>query len=90
MTGFDIAGRLLAVTLTALVVLLVVTAIVTWRFVLPAAAISALAVGTGLLRTVALAGFLALAVLRLLMNALESAGEAVPAPGLRRTKVVTA
>ncbi len=89
MTPLDMTGRLLVVALAVLGVLLGVAALVTWRFVLPAAAIGAVAIGTGLLRTVALAGFLALAALRLLMNALETAGNAIPAPRLRR-KVVTA
>ncbi|MBQ0928831.1 hypothetical protein [Saccharopolyspora endophytica] len=71
-------------------VLAVAALVVTWRAVLPAVLIGLLAIGSGLVRTVALAGFLLIAVLRVLMVGIERLGYAVPAPRLRARKVVTA
>ncbi|GAB3671259.1 hypothetical protein [Saccharopolyspora tripterygii] len=65
-------------------VLAVAALVVTWRAVLPALLIGLLAIGSGLVRTVALAGFLLIVVLRGLMLALDSAGASVPAPRIRK------
>ncbi|MGW5642211.1 hypothetical protein ACWEV3_10995 [Saccharopolyspora sp. NPDC003752] len=67
----------LAVALLALVLVL------TWRAVLPGVVIGAVAIATGLVRTVALGWFLGGAGLRALMLGLERLGELVPAPRLR-------
>ncbi|TDD08107.1 hypothetical protein E1181_07990 [Saccharopolyspora terrae] len=90
MNGLDLSHRLTVVVLSGLAVLLVAALLLTWRAVLPAVLIGLLAIGSGLVRTVALAGFLLIAVLRVLMLGIERLGYAVPAPRLRARKVVTA
>lgn len=89
MNGLDLSSRLSAVVLTGLALLLAAVFVLTWRVVLPATLIVLLALGSGLVRTVALAGFLLLIVLRGLMLALDWAGASVPVPRLT-PKAVTA
>ncbi|KAA5836012.1 hypothetical protein F1721_06595 [Saccharopolyspora hirsuta] len=80
----DILGRALAMLGVLAVLIAAAVAVVLWRAVLPVLAIGALAVASGMVRTVALAGFAALAGLRAAMLALDRAGAAIPTPRLRR------
>ncbi|RKT84862.1 hypothetical protein SAMN05421805_10155 [Saccharopolyspora antimicrobica] len=65
------------------VVLLAFVLVLAWRALLPGMAIGAVAIATGLVRTVALGWFLGGAGLRAVMVGLERLGELVPAPRLR-------
>ncbi|SDY25669.1 hypothetical protein SAMN05216215_1022133 [Saccharopolyspora shandongensis] len=80
----EITGRVLAVLGVIAVLVIAAVAVVMWRAVLPALLIGTLAVASGMVRTLALAGFAVLAGLRAAMLALDRAGAAVPAPRLRR------
>ncbi|MGI8310483.1 hypothetical protein [Saccharopolyspora hattusasensis] len=80
----EILGRVLAALAVIALLIVAAAAVMMWRAVLPALLIGALAVASGMARTLALAGFGALAGLRAAMLALDRAGAAVPAPRLRR------
>ncbi|MEB3368063.1 hypothetical protein [Saccharopolyspora mangrovi] len=81
---FNLGARGVLLLATVAGVLAVAALVVTWRAVLPALLIGLLAISSGVVRTVALAGFLLIVVLRGLMLALDRAGAAVPAPRLRK------
>ncbi|CAL99591.1 hypothetical protein A8924_0634 [Saccharopolyspora erythraea NRRL 2338] len=85
MTPLDITGRALAMLAALALLTAAAAAVVLWRAVLPVILIAALAVTSGMVRTLALGGFAALAGLRGLMLALDRAGTAVPTPRLRRS-----
>ncbi|CAL99813.1 hypothetical protein SACE_0465 [Saccharopolyspora erythraea prophage pSE101] len=86
MTPLDITGRVLAVLAALALLTAAAVAVLLWRAVLPVILIAALAVTLGMVRTLALGGFAALAALRGLMLALDRAGTAVPTPRLRTAR----